>query len=336
MFNDDLRAIADDVLAGSTEADTDTLWMSVVALDWPLVGVPESSGGAGGDLADALELAAAAGRNASPIPLWETGLAAWVLASSGLGLEVLQRGGVAVVAPDQQVRLESSATGLRVVARVPAVTWLRPAGGVVLVLPSAGRVVALGPGDLGPASFSTNVADEPVGDLVLDCTAEQVADLDPALLPAFEARRALLRSAAILGAVERCCSMTLDHVRDRHQFGKPLIALQAVAHGLADMTLERRRLTSAVQEGLDRGSLGTALAARAVAGSSAGTVARIAHQLHGAMGITREHQLHFVTRRLWAWTDQDVTTRYAEEAVGRLVLAGSGDDELWALSTDGR
>ena len=39
-------------------------------------------------------------------------------------------------------------------------------------------------------------------------------------------------------------------------------------------------------------------------GEAAGIGAAIAHQMHGAIGFTQEHQLHYLTRRLWSWRDE--------------------------------
>ena len=43
---------------------------------------------------------------------------------------------------------------------------------------------------------------------------------------------------------------------------------------------------------------------RCAAGEAATRGAGIAHQVHGAIGFTHEHALHFATRRLWAWRDE--------------------------------
>jgi acyl-CoA dehydrogenase len=45
--------------------------------------------------------------------------------------------------------------------------------------------------------------------------------------------------------------------------------------------------------------------ARITAATAATDVARLAHQLHGATGITREYPLHRLTRRLRAWPDTE-------------------------------
>jgi acyl-CoA dehydrogenase len=54
-------------------------------------------------------------------------------------------------------------------------------------------------------------------------------------------------------------------------------------------------------------------AAKTQASASAAEIARIAHQLHGAIGITLLNPLHLATTRLWSWRDED------------------GDETCWAI-----
>ncbi len=65
--------------------------------------------------------------------------------------------------------------------------------------------------------------------------------------------------------------------------------------------------------------------AKARTSEAAGTVARIAHQVHGAIGFTREHDLRLATTRLWAWRDEDGSEAQWQEVVGAAALAaGAG------------
>jgi alkylation response protein AidB-like acyl-CoA dehydrogenase len=97
------------------------------------------------------------------------------------------------------------------------------------------------------------------------------------------------------------------------------------------MAVERDLLDAALAVAFARPGHATAAAARAVAAACAGAVATGAHQLHGAIGVTQEYPLHRLTRRLWAWRDEDGSQRRWEETVGAEVLLGDGDDGLWSL-----
>ena len=61
-------------------------------------------------------------------------------------------------------------------------------------------------------------------------------------------------------------------------------------------------------------------------------LAQIAHQLHGAIGFTREHALHHFTQRLWAWRSDFGNDRYWADSLGRLV-ARAGASNLWSRVT---
>lgn len=73
--------------------------------------------------------------------------------------------------------------------------------------------------------------------------------------------------------------------------------------------------------------------AKARVGEAAGHVAAICHQVHGAMGFTQEHPLHFSTRRLWAWRDEWGAETYWQEQIGRIVCAQGGEG-FWPLLAD--
>ena len=60
------------------------LWNELEAAELPRVGVPEEADGAGGSLSDSAAVLRIAARHAAPMPLAETMLAGWLLASAGL------------------------------------------------------------------------------------------------------------------------------------------------------------------------------------------------------------------------------------------------------------
>ena len=57
-------------------------------------------------------------------------------------------------------------------------------------------------------------------------------------------------------------------------------------------------------------------------GRAVGPVTSVAHQLHGAIGVTSEHPLWLFTLRAQSWTGDYGTTAHFARRLGRLVLAG--------------
>jgi acyl-CoA dehydrogenase len=73
-------------------------------------------------------------------------------------------------------------------------------------------------------------------------------------------------------------------------------------------------------------------AGKARAGEAAGIAAAIAHQVHGAIGFTLEHNLQFLTRRLWSWRDEFGKDAVWQRLLGRH-MAQVGANVLWAEIT---
>ena len=119
---------------------------------------------------------------------------------------------------------------------------------------------------------------------------------------------ALLDRAAVaiacdsLGVAEQMLTATVDYVRVRHQFGRPIGSFQAVKHACADMLVHievsRRLVADAVALVAAGGDTEIAAAmAKAHATSTAVTVAGKAMQLHGGIGYTWESGIHAYLKR---------------------------------------
>ncbi len=111
---------------------------------------------------------------------------------------------------------------------------------------------------------------------------------------------AALAAARMAGACQRLLDMTLDHVTTRTQFGRPLSAFQAIQHQVALMAEEVVAATLAASIGLRGPGFSTDCTAIAKirCAEAAESVTAIAHQLHGAIGATAEHDLHLWTLEL--------------------------------------
>ncbi|MEJ7582619.1 MAG: acyl-CoA dehydrogenase [Acidimicrobiales bacterium] len=112
---------------------------------------------------------------------------------------------------------------------------------------------------------------------------------------------AVVQLAYVVGAAERALEMTVRHACDRHQFGRPIGSFQAVAHRCVDMRTDLdacRYLAYRAAWALDQHWAADLEVAAAKAYSN-GALRRIfghAHQVHGAIGFSTEHDLHLFTR----------------------------------------
>ena len=126
------------------------------------------------------------------------------------------------------------------------------------------------------------------------------------------------------------------YATERRQFGKPIGAYQAIQQNLAVLAGHAAAADIAAAHAFraaDRGDAAFEIGvAKVRAGEAAGIGASIAHQVHGALGFTYEHDLQFVTRRLWAWRAEFGGEGWWATALGREV-AGWGADALWSTVT---
>ena len=150
--------------------------------------VPESAGGYGVPVADALSLLRVAGEHAVPLPLAETMLASWLLALAGLPIPDGPLS-VAPVGPADGLSLDAAGRLSGTASRVP---WGGQVEAVAVLVEQAGRsLVALVPRAAYEVTAGTNVAGEPRDTLHFDVVPTEVA--------AIALSRAELRA---VGAVE--------------------------------------------------------------------------------------------------------------------------------------
>jgi len=139
-------------------------------------------------------------------------------------------------------------------------------------------------------------------------------------------RGALGTAAQLLGLADRMLEMTVDYVKQRHQFGVPIGSFQAVKHHLADALLQLEfarpvvyNAAYSVANGLESASRDVSTA-KAYASDAALTVARKALQCHGAIGYTVEHDLHLWMKRSWALARSWGDAAYHRNRVGLSIL----------------
>lgn len=324
----ELSALIDDLMAEhpgeQAPGSLPEAWPALVELGLVDAGIAEEAGGSGGTIADVAAVAQALGRHAVSSPLIEANAAHWALAQSR------ERVGGLAVATVTDARLGGRDPALP--ATLPAVPWARSAQVLVAFGPDGCWALDLaGPGvTVEPGA---NVAGDPRDTVRLDRAPRRLDFPHDADL--LRARLGVLWSAAICGAALGAYELTRRYVKEREQFGQPLIKIPAVAGSLGTMRVQVLQAEAALARAVDRWdpaagarTMEAAAVARLTAAVAGGEVARLAHQLHGAIGITSEYPLHRLTRRLWAWRDAEIAEHTWALLLGNAVIRG-GEQALW-------
>ena len=153
-------------------------------------------------------------------------------------------------------------------------------------------------------------------------------------------RGALARAMMMAGAMERALDTAVTYAAERKQFGRPIGKFQAVQQNLAVLAGQVAAAGAAADAGVEA-LLETDPAkqeflagiAKTRGGDAATIASEIAHQVHGAIGFTKEYSLQLSTRRLWSWRDEfGGDTEWAAK-VGAYVCTG-GADALWPTLTN--
>ncbi len=194
--------------------------------------------------------------------------------------------------------------------------------GVAIVDPAACRIA---PG--------LNLAREPRDGVTFDDIRVVATPVTADAAVRLEQRGALARAMQMAGALDRILDLTVSHVHSREQFGRPLAQLQAVQQEIARLAGEVASAGAAVEAAVGATDDPARVASAKIrAGQAAAEATRIAHQLHGAIGVTQEHRLHHFTSRLWSWRDEYGGERTWAGRLGRIVAA-LGPDDYWAWLT---
>ena len=139
--------------------------------------------------------------------------------------------------------------------------------------------------------------------LPLSAVVGEIGGADAAFAHQAQAAGVIL-AAESTGAMEAAFEMTLEWAFNRYTFGRPLASYQALKHRFADMkswleaahAITDRAAAAVAAEAEDAADLVSA--ARAFVGRYGVELAQDCVQLHGGIGVTYEHDLHFFLRRV--------------------------------------
>lgn len=305
-------------------------WDEIEALGIADILVPEEHGGSGADWDDACAVLQAAGHAQTPQPLAEAMIARKIVADAGL--EVSQS--KVSIAPNPVGALARDGRAWKFSGVLSSVPWGRDVASVVTTVNIDGRphVVVLA---VRGASVhkKINLADEPRDDLQFDSAPALTAPASSREAQHLFDYAALARTAQIAGALQSALERSITYALERRQFGRAIGQFQAVQQQLALFGAETAAATCASRCAAIAARAGDAsfeiAAAKLRANQAIGVATAIAHQVHGAIGFTREYALRQATQRLWSWRSEYGNDRYWSDVLGRTVVE-RGADTFWA------
>lgn len=303
------------------------LWAQLVAIGLPVMRMPESAGGAGLGLLEAVLLAEEAGRHLASVPLAEALVAGRLLAQLGPEaapwLERVQGGALVTLLPGAiQPGTAQVVNGATVAEALLALD------GDTVVLITGAAPEAPQP-NLGAAALAPCILGGPGATGTRHVLARGDAARD-AFLAAVEEWK-LLTAAMLAGLGKQALEMAAAYSRERQQFGRPIGGYQGIAHPLADALTEIEgaqllvwRAIWSIAEGSDDAAAGISKAYWWATQSVARAVARALHTF-GGYGVSLEYDIQLYYRRGKAWSllagdPQEELQRVADRLWGGAVV----------------
>ncbi len=311
-------------------------WKQVEELGILNLFLPEDEGGMKGQWQDAAIVFRLCGYHAIPLPVGETMIARKVLRASECSIPT----GPILISNHAAAELvrHTSSESLHLTGTVTVLGSALEGAHILATIKHDGHYVCVllnsADADRSPPNSKTSKETQSVYHFKnTECSVVTGLDSANEVLLKYGA---FLRTTQISGALIACLEKTVDYTSDRSQFGRPLSKFQVIQHQLALMTEEAAAVSSASAAAaiaLEGSTSNFEIScAKLRANQAAGIVPGIAHQLHGAIGITEEYGLHRYTLRLWAWRSEFGNDRYWAQKIGKYVLTHS-DESAWALIT---
>jgi acyl-CoA dehydrogenase len=275
--------------------------------------VSQEAGGVGADLGDAVAIVRALGAAAAPGPLVETLVAQWLLAEAGKA----PVDGLVSLAFDRE-------DGRHLFDQY----WGGVADHVLVVTPGGLYLTATGDWHV---EKGLDIAGEPRDHLSIDTRPPAFAS-SIAFDHAFRTA-SLLRAAQILGAVEWTLTRSIEYAGERKQFGREISRFQVVQQMLAELADHVLASSGIIEAAGANPGQSLVAAARSRVADAADCAIAVGHQVHGALGFSREYALNHRTRRLMAWRDDYGTVPYWRRTLASDFVTCTRE-EFWPALSD--
>jgi alkylation response protein AidB-like acyl-CoA dehydrogenase len=281
--------------------DADVSWANLTEMGWFMMTVPEQQGGLGMD------------REAMGVVHYELGRA---LVPGPAIAQMLVIEGLAATGQDQLLERamggEVMTTDLCHAMDADKASHILLVSDSRIVLAPVARATPRITWDETRRLFDTSARGETV--LASGTAASALADR-------LRSQLLFMLAADSLGGAEAALAMTIDYLKTRRQFDRPLAMFQALKHRVADLKIAHRAAEALFW---NRAAGNPALAEMgALKAHCTTTYARIAEeaiQLHGGIGLTQEHPCHLFLKRALLNCALGGDADYWEEKAGRFVL----------------
>lgn len=319
-LRDNIRDVLSDRRGGVysiPEAEGDAcdtaLWSKMADLGWLALPLPETVGGLGLGMRHLGVLYEELGRDLSAVPALPTMMAASALSRHDASVSWLEKIGAgeiraAIALPATHDFL--SAKDGRITGEVADVAFADQAGLLLLpVLHDGKMALGLFPADLDEVRITPRTLVDltrTAADVAIDNVPARDIEL---VLPSDAGWAALLDHAAIglasdaVGGSHALFEMTVEYLKTREQFGRPIGSFQALKHRAADWTTRIDAMTAHARNAAVQATAGgtaasaAASAAHVLACNTYEAFAADAIQLHGGIGFTWEHPCHLFLKR---------------------------------------
>jgi alkylation response protein AidB-like acyl-CoA dehydrogenase len=278
-------------LASSGAGFDPALWATLTELGVFGLRLPESEGGLGLGLGDAVLVFEELGRALVPGPLVGTLLAAGVP-------------GLAVGAPVSVLDLSAEEPGRTLLIEHPAVIT-----GLVVLDGGDARLIDAADLQTTPVAVPTDPL-TPLGTAASLPTGTTLAGA-AGLAGTWRAEGAVLTAALETGIAMATVDLAVQYAKEREQFGRTIGSFQAVKHMCADMLVRAQIASVAVHAAavtLDYPEIGGSeraiASAKMLADEAANLNAKTSIQVHGGMGFTWEVVVHYYLKRGWVHQTQ--------------------------------
>ena len=275
--------------------------------------VSEDVGGVGADLGDAVAISRCLGAAAAPGPIIETLVAQWLINAAGRApVEGLVSLGFA---KDNGHQLFDQ-------------SWGGIADHVLVVTPDGLHLSMTGDWRI---EAGQDTAGEPRDRLTIDTLPPVIAS--PIAFEQAFRTASLLRAAQMLGAVEWTLTRSIEYAGERKQFGREISKFQVIQQMLAELADHVLASSGIIEAAGANPGQSLVAAARSRVADAADCAIAVGHQVHGALGFSREYALNHRTRRLMAWRDDFGSVAYWRRTLAS-AFASCTREEFWPALSD--